>query len=419
VRAASNERCLVVGGGLTGCVSALLLAERGATVTLCESAAQLGGVLRDHVNAGERYFASCQYLSVAEPWFQRLPAAVRRLCVEFEHTYGSVTEFREHAVATRDMAMPVFPPEAFALDELAPTLDNGTLHSRLAFYPASVGQSLRDWAARHGIDPGAVCGENAIALQMSRVHPAGQDHAVAAFKRHPASDAMLALPLKRRLPGRSVRAALPANGFDAFFDTLEQSMILEGIRIRKGTPVKLHGRGAGIDFLSRSERLGEVDTVVWASNPNPLLKGLGLQSLGNVHARSQTHLYDLGSAGTSWGTEYYQVFSDRTDVNRLFTYTLGGRARMTVECLADGRDPRRISDDAGRLLRQFGHPDLIHWRCQRRDKRYIFHSDSDRAVLSGLADGRLADNCRIIDAGWLEYGRDAKINRIADQLGGF
>lgn len=412
-----SDNCLIVGGGITGCISAILLAEQGVTVTLCESSPNLGGILRDHVDSGQRFFTSCQYLSVSEPWFKLLPPGIRQEFADFEHIYGSVTEFEQHSIATQSMAMPVFAKEVSRLEEFSAHLDNGTLCSRLSFYPEFLERSLCGWVRRYGIDPETVSGENAAALQMSRVHLANQDAAVASLKQQATYDALLALPFKKRHPEQSVRAALPVRGFDSFFALLEGYMVSREIEVCKSRPIKLRKNGANVEFWSRSERLKDFDSVIWACNPNPLLKGLDFPALNNIYGKSETHFYELDSKDGSVDTCYYQVFSDQTDINRLFTYSVAGQPRLSVECFVGNSDKDQISDDARRLLLKLGHDLAIAWQSSRKDRRYIFYSDCDKTILSQLTNNQPHNNCRIIDAGWLEFGRDAKINLIMAQLG--
>ncbi|ASJ74927.1 FAD-dependent oxidoreductase [Granulosicoccus antarcticus] len=407
---------LIVGGGITGCVSALLLAEQGISVTLCESSSHLGGILRDHVSSGERFFTSCQYLSVNEPWFQLLPSTIRRELAEFEHSYGSVTDFEQHCMTTRSMAMPVFATEKVRLEEFSANLDNATLSSRLSFYPEFVEKNLRSWVRRYGVEPESVSGENAAALQISRVHLANHDAAVTVLKQQPDYDASLALPFKYRHPDQSIQAALPTEGFDAFFELLENYMISRGIQVMKNKPIKLRKNGMKIQFWSRSERMDYFDNLIWACNPNPLLRGLEFPALDNVHGKSETHFYDLDLSEGSVDTCYYQIFSDQTDINRLFTYSVAGKPKLTVECFAGNRDKDQISTEVHILLRKLGHEHTINWQSSTKEKRYIFYSESDKAILSQLAAAQTINNCRILDAGWLDFGRNAKINRIMDQI---
>ena len=49
-------RVAVVGAGFTGCLAALLASRLGAKVTLYDTQACLGGVLRDIVVGEQRYF---------------------------------------------------------------------------------------------------------------------------------------------------------------------------------------------------------------------------------------------------------------------------------------------------------------------------------------------------------------------------
>lgn len=413
-----STESLIIGGGITGCVSALILASQGHSVTLCEASSQLGGILKDQLVDGDTFFSCCQYLSFSESWFRILPSAVTDSLHCFEHRYGSVSEFEGSRVVSHDVAVPVFVRPTHDISGFSMELDNRTLASRFSFYPDALSDSLTTWASRYGIDPGAVCGENAKALQMARIYLADEDVAVAQLKQNVDFDSVLALPFRLRSPDKRVSAALPATGFDGFFAHLERCLEDLGVHILKNSPVKLKQTGTEVSFFARRREFPAVSRLVWAANPNPLLCGLGLPPLNNVYANSVTHFYRTACAAVFVDPFYIQVFSDQSDINRLYLYGMGSDVRLTVECFSGSDSVEDITREAQRILADFGFDLKIKWSSSRKERRYIFFTDSDRATMGDLLCATRIRDCTVVDAGWLDFGRDAKINRIVSQLQG-
>jgi len=412
----SVKQCLIVGGGITGCISAIVLAKRGHSVTLCESTAHLGGVLRDHQVQGKTWFSNCQYLSVSERWLDLLPDSLQQTLYQFDHQYGSISEFHGSKVVAQDLAVPIFAKGTYDEDSFAHTLDNSTLTSRLNFYPDRISQHLQSWAERSGVDPGVISGKNAMALQFGRIHLADQDELVVKLKQHEAYDDTLALPLRSREPGNTVQAALPRQGYNVFFDALERYLCSLGITVLKSTPVKIKSSKAGVSFWTRAQQLDPFSAVVWASNPNALLAGLNRPVLNNICGKSQTHYFDIQDHDVSTDPRYIQIFSDRTPVNRLYYYSLAGDLKLTVECFETTLSTAEITIHATRLLKDFGMNVTLDWQGARNEKRYVFYTEDDKATLDSLISSQPIPDCKLIDSGWLDFGRDAKINRIFSQL---
>ena len=56
-------KAVVIGGGITGCLSALELIERGFEVTIFEASPRLGGILRD-ITVNEKIFSTVVSISI-------------------------------------------------------------------------------------------------------------------------------------------------------------------------------------------------------------------------------------------------------------------------------------------------------------------------------------------------------------------
>ena len=64
------KNIVIVGGGITGCITALILRKKGHHVRIYENKPKIGGILRDYTDEGNVFFQGCQYLNLNNNWFQ-------------------------------------------------------------------------------------------------------------------------------------------------------------------------------------------------------------------------------------------------------------------------------------------------------------------------------------------------------------
>ncbi len=411
-----NDNFLIVGGGVTGCIAAMLLAKKNISVTLCEATSTLGGILKDQAFDDDYFFSSCQYFSPSAKWFELLPAELGKHLYTFPHQYGSYTEFKNSHVTSEDFAIPVFDNNFVNFNEFSRTLDNETLFSRLSIYPDNISTALCKWVTNYGIDPRTVCGENSLALQIARIHALGGDDQIAEMKKKSHFDDVLALSHKKMNPNQVISGALPFNGYDVFFTQFRDTLVNMGVNVLTNTPVKARKHREKLEFLSRSEVLGSFSSVIWAANPVPLITCLGLPKLDNFYGKSETHFFSIPTLSIVDEPRYYQVFSDQSPINRVYLYSLLSKSMLTVECFSGETDKDKVKEYTEKILLKYGFNNKLEWRGLRKDKRYIFFSPKDKQILQSLTLNEHSKNCEIIDAGWLDYGRDAKIERIISQI---
>jgi len=172
---------------------------------------------------------------------------------------------------------------------------------------------------------------------------------------------------------------------------LEEYMLELGVDVYKKTPIKVEKNELnGIHFKSRLLTFDDYDSVIWSANPNILLKGLE--------------------------PRYYQVFSDKTLITRVFIYSIKDKLKVTVECMGSNHNKVIIEKETQEIISEFNFSLKLNWKGSKKEKRYIFYSHEDRAILKNLVSSCGASRTKIIDAAWLDYGRDVKISKILSQF---
>ena len=98
------KKVVVVGGGITGCISALYLSEKGYKVQLFESSSNLAGVMKDFKINDDVYFNGPHYLSTDSEWIKKLLRyrSISKIIRKINYHYASFNDlfgkeiFKEH-----------------------------------------------------------------------------------------------------------------------------------------------------------------------------------------------------------------------------------------------------------------------------------------------------------------------------------
>ena len=102
------KKIIFVGGGMTSCITALLLLDHQVEIEIHEQTSNLGGVLKDYEFENEIFLKGVQYLDVDNIWFKRVEELFREDLDIFEHTYGCHLNCENVETFTRDYAVPTF-----------------------------------------------------------------------------------------------------------------------------------------------------------------------------------------------------------------------------------------------------------------------------------------------------------------------
>ena len=122
------KKIVLVGGGFTSCITALLLLDQQVEVEIYEQTSSLGGVLRDYEFDNEIFFKGVQYLDVENIWYKKIETLFSNELDIFEHTYGCHINCEGEETFTRNYAVPTF--KNINLNEL-PSLKNKNFESAL------------------------------------------------------------------------------------------------------------------------------------------------------------------------------------------------------------------------------------------------------------------------------------------------
>lgn len=382
-------------------MAALHAARKGASVTLFETSAQIGGVLRDVQVNGRLYFSGCQYLRSGA-----LDASGFSYELElFPHEYGSLTLLGNHSPRLiDDCAQPALDGQAqFAPDAVL----HGNALQRLQAYGRHADRLIQ-WAAGFG-NLALLDQQCLLPMQLSRVfYPEDRD-LPAKKATNEVADHLIAIPRRIRRPGMPAEPAmLPKNGFNDFFDILERTLTDHGIRIELNSPVKLMNDD-GIRLYNRGDE-EDFDLAVWASNPVAVLKRACQAKLTTPAIAMQLWVGDfLQTQGLNKDIPlpyYWQVFDESSPVVRVYIYRLQGRLRFSVEAF-DRPDDMTPVKALTQVFKALGLPSQFELAAVIAQSRHVNFSTEERLVMERSTATLLERG--IIPGGWCHYGREEKV----------
>jgi len=397
-----SDRVRIVGGGLTGILAAFEAHRLGwRDIVLQERFDALGGVARPRVVHGLEMRDGCVYFGgPGDPIVETLSAHGAKF-ETFDNRFGSVSlDAAGRRVFTWDFGGPAVDCAATTIQRPA----SESLGSRIAAYPGPIAARLEAYCRWHlDADPGQIHGDAAIPLAINRVFPAAADltQLAKAKATNPWADELYAIP--RALIGRTLNltATLPAGGFAALFDTCHVALKRLGVQVELNALVSPRALLAAPD---------PAETVVWAANPTPLFKPLGLPTPGLIKKSFATYVFAVAFDGPC--PVYVQNFTATGSAFRVYLYESGGRQLAVAECVKEA-DLAALPGEMRALLSGFGSLKvgaLLHSDVQ---PRWIYHSLDAIAGLKSLR-SRLADRfgTAFIPGAWEPYAKAAKLAEV-------
>jgi hypothetical protein len=398
----------IIGGGFTGCITALHCARAGFEVSLWESSDRLGGVLLDIQTERGLYYNGCQYLRQGAIELMGWPSEFSM----FPHEYGSVTALdNNNILVINDSAQPSIQGEVNLCEK--PSIDGSALE-RLTAY-GNVTSDLINWAGSFG-NLEQIDWRCLIPMQLSRMHfPEDQKVARLKMESHRANE-LLAIP--RRLRGQKAENAwLPKGGYTRLFARLQQSLMNLGVDIRLKSPVKPAQESGALSLRSRSENIN-TDAIVWTANPQPLLRRLSGLRLDTPPVAMKLLVGDLrqGIHLPFSAPYYWQIFEKASCVVRLYVYELNGVLRFSGETF-DNVDNDTAWNDLQRLMQLCGLGNGHDLASVIKQSRYVNYSTSEFEAFETLTPIMLEQG--LIPGGWQHFGREEKVSSILSLINEF
>lgn len=403
----SKRHITIVGGGVTGMVSAALLVRQGHKVDLYETSDKLGGVLKDIHIDGEWYYNNCQYLPETSFWQEKLN--LNKNLNSFPDTYSSYTRLDEDVdpVIFDDFAQPVFlGRHEFEEQKDIPNEAIGYLNLYGEF-----AEKLIKWSAPLNSQENLhrSCLDH---MQCDRIFLPDMTSELKSLKESSVVyDQMFGIPRSIRTPeAQPPLACLPPNGYDPWLKSLEEMIRDEGVNCQLNSPVTAFSKQSDeVKFRIYANEL-ETDVVVWCCNPTALIHACSKHILEAKAIQTTSLFGELTKVTTDNFTapKYWQIF-DR-DMNLLRFYIWKDRERVAFTAEATRASSEKIKKDIDTFLKHVFPNAKAQIKGHVNQERWVNTTLTDFEVITKLKHKMLEKG--IVQGAWEAYGRVAKINEI-------
>lgn len=396
----------IIGGGLTGILAAFEAHRMGAReISIHERFDRLGGVSLSDERNGLEIREGCIYFGGADDPLRQLLESHGQRFVEFDNRFGSVSPGDDGPVYTEDFGGPALPADSFQVTPPA----GDSLADRIAAYPSEIAWPLMRYARWHlGFDLEEAHCDAAIPMAINRVVPLGVDFsALAEAKRtDPLTNELLAIPRKQWGRTANLVCSLPEGGFPAMLRNCERSLAALGVSIHCESLIPPRQALAA---------MSDDEVIVWAANPTPLFKAMGVPTPKLLPKSFAT--YTFAARWTGACPFYVQNFTAEGACFRVYVYESAGQTLITAECVAEASDAE-LRAEISRLLAGFeGELQLGQMLATSIKPRWIYHSIDAIQRLTQLR-AALADRfgSTFVPAAWEPYAKAEKFALVNARL---
>lgn len=396
----------IIGGGISGLLTALMARVNHHEVTVYEASPNLGGILRDYLVDDDWYFHNTQYINEGSLCHNLLKNYTKIDLIEFSHEYGSITQQLDRTeIFHEDFAQPVFknqPPSIVQSQKLPSTIDEW-LNLYGENYPF-----LHAFAKRFG-DIDELHLNSIIPMQISRVfYPRYTDELLVEKQTKQVADMIFGLPRSILTPNvPKQKALLPVLGYNDLVANIECCLKDMGVKILTSQPITPKSADNGsVELYARGKRI-IADKTIWCGNPTSLIFQTMKYKLSN---RALKTYCAIGKCDYIPNLEpiYIQVFSLDSSVVRFFLYNHGNSTKITVEGVGHIYNQSQIKSHVDNWLLKYFSINLRGDLTFINEKRYVLLTYNDfKNIQNYMTSSYQSD---IIAGGWECYGRDAKLD---------
>ena len=158
----------------------------------------------------------------------------------------------------------------------------------------------------------------------------------------------------------------------------------------------------------------ENDYVVWSGNPTNLIYEYNNKKLDSLYLKTiQINANVLSEIPENI---YLQIFSEKTDISRIYFYKLNNQNKISIECIYNKNDTSKILKEAEKILLKFNYKLKIDKSkiYKKLDVRFNIVSVNDTQILLKFLENTKDTN--LINSPWLHYGRDKKISFLLNEF---
>lgn len=404
-----KKNIVVIGAGITGLYTAIVLSQNGHNVTVYDTKDRAGGILTDIIFEKEHYFKACQLLNANSEWFNKLFDITDTKFEIFEPEYSSFFNNGKDVIYSDSFSIPVF--NKFEIPEINNISKLVSIKDRIKLYDPNVTDFLEKILFNYNLEPSNISKNCAINLQINRVTSISQQDRLKDIKsRSKIFDEIYAIDTKRL--NIKYLVGLPQNGYDELFNDLVEKFNNK-INFRFNTKITPYWDNKNLKLKTKNSNIN-FDNVIWTGNPTPLINSYSKQKMKSTVIRVKQLNLDLNYSDKKF--YYTQVFSLKSPIYRIYIYQIKNKPKISIEMVDANIENKNIIYQLFEILRHLKIKIEINEKTINTSK-FIRHD------LTTLKDEKLIKDFqnnnsekKLINSPWQEYGRDKKILSLLDSL---
>lgn len=416
-----NYNISIIGGGISGCITALLLSKLGHEVTLFEKKNTLGGTIGDINNDEENFLNGPQYFDDNSLWLKE----IKKLKIFKNHFYNfygsykfnkkkmnifkSYNDLFDNELTNDLFAQPITNKKFTNLNNLKKKV---LLKDRLNSYQANVRKPIEDWCQNFSKKYNNLHESCSEVLSVTRILFLKDQKLIKKLKNNNKNaNKLLGLPII----AKEDKFSIPKNGYNDFFNSLEK-ILRKKVKIKLNSKIKVIKNDNGNIKLYNDSELIRSDKIIWAGNPIPLLNNLGYGSFDNPVVRTKVYCANLKFKKKYSSQNFYiQVFSKKTNIFRIYIYKLKNKFKITIETFVNERFEKLNKKLLIKILKKFDiEVEISEAFIEKKEIRHVLITESDYNKF--LKFEKEYKNKKIIGGGWHLFGRDKKIDYIMNNF---
>jgi protoporphyrinogen oxidase len=407
------KKIVVVGGGISGCISALYLAEKNYQVDLFENFSNLGGIMRDYSFNNQVYLSSPHYLKTNSEWikkllkFKNIKKTLRKINVH----YGSYNDLFGKEIFYENFAHPT----TLAKFKCITKKISNTLLSRLQCYQSNISIPLVTWLKKFNNKYDKIHCNCSKILAIGRVFFLNDIKKINLLKKKDTVyDELLGVP---NFKYGSNQAFLPVKGFNNFFFELKKILKKKGVKIHSEEKILLKKNNSGkLNIFNNKDEI-ICDHVLWTANPVPLIKNLEDKLLDNPFSKCFLLFINFCKVSKNIKDSYIQVFSKKSNITRIFVYKSYNIFKLTAEGVFTSKEIN-FEEEVNfikKVLKKFFPGSQIQNTFQiKKILRHNLYTVRDFNLMEKVFTNKY--HKKFIHGSWHIYNRDEKIINILENI---
>jgi hypothetical protein len=408
-----NKKIAIVGGGITGCVLAMLLSKNNK-IEIYESRNSLGGIMEDFRENDDYFYRGCQYFNTENVWTKFMMKNFKNKLYKFDHTYGSFTDFDNVEIYSDKFALPVLTNQSIPNIKLK-NLKKNNLKDRYSVHNKKVQNYLNNLIKKYDLNSRELSYNSASGIQLDTITYLDKQSELLK-KKIKTNIYNTFFSVDRKLIFKDkLKAILPISSFSKLFLEFEKFLFKKKVILNLKSPIFINNlKDKKFSFRDKYKKLISCDYIIWTGNPTSLVKSVLSKNLDSK--KTIIFQYNANIENKKLSNFYVQVFSTKIPITKIYIYKYQQKYKLSVECTSGELNFNNLMILVKKIMKQYKIDLILDQKSinKKKDIRYNIISTNDQKNLIKLSNKIKKTNLIIPD--YTKYGRDQRIEDILIKL---